>query len=117
VKLLTVPEVTALAKRIKRGDRQAQEHLIRANLRLVVKIARSYEGLGLPLLDLINEGNLGLMKGIKRFDPAKGKISTYASWWIKQGIKRAGKPVKDHPAARAYRRPAASDSPGGCAAA
>lgn len=89
VKLLTAPEVTALAKRIKRGDRQAREHLIRANLRLVVKIARSYEGLGLPLLDLINEGNLGLMKGIKRFDPAKGKISTYASWWIKQGIKRA----------------------------
>jgi RNA polymerase primary sigma factor len=89
VKLLTAPEVTALAKRIKRGDRQAREHLIRANLRLVVKIARSYEGMGLPLLDLINEGNLGLMKGIKRFDPTKGKISTYASWWIKQGIKRA----------------------------
>jgi RNA polymerase primary sigma factor len=64
--------------------------MIKANLRLVVKIARDYEGLGLPLLDLISEGNIGLMKGVERFQPAKGaKLSTYVAWWIKQSIKRA----------------------------
>jgi RNA polymerase primary sigma factor len=90
VKLLTPEEEIALAKRIKRGDKHAREHMIKANLRLVVKIARDYENLGLPLLDLINEGNIGLMKGVERFDPRKGaKLSTYASWWIKQAIKRA----------------------------
>ena len=90
VKLLTREEEIALARRIKKGDEQAREHMIKANLRLVVKIARDYEGLGLPLLDLINEGNIGLMKGVERFNPAKGaKLSTYASWWIKQAIKRA----------------------------
>jgi RNA polymerase primary sigma factor len=90
VKLLTREEEIALAKRIRRGDKQAREEMIKANLRLVVKIARDYEGLGLPLLDLVNEGNIGLMKGIERFDPAKGaKLSTYAAWWIKQSIKRA----------------------------
>lgn len=90
VPLLTVEEENQLAARIQRGDLEAREHMIRANLRLVVKIARDYEGFGLPLLDLINEGNIGLMKGVERFDPAKGgKLSTYASWWIKQSIKRA----------------------------
>jgi RNA polymerase primary sigma factor len=90
VKLLTPAEEIALAKRIKRGDKAAREQMIKANLRLVVKIARDYEDLGLPLLDLINEGNIGLMKGVERFDPKKGaKLSTYASWWIKQAIKRA----------------------------
>ncbi len=90
VKLLTPEEEITLAKRIKRGDKDAREHMIKANLRLVVKIARDYENLGLPLLDLINEGNIGLMKGVERFDPKKGaKLSTYASWWIKQAIKRA----------------------------
>src|SRR2546430_1417772 len=90
VKLLTRQEEIVLAKRIKRGDELAREHMIKANLRLVVKIARDYEGLGLPLLDLINEGNIGLMKGVERFDPKKGaKLSTYAAWWIKQAIKRA----------------------------
>ncbi len=90
VKLLTPKEELALARRVQRGDRKAREHMITANLRLVVKIARDYEGLGLPLLDLINEGNIGLMKSIKRFNPDKGaKLSTYSSWWIKQSIRRA----------------------------
>ena len=90
VKLLTAQEEIVLAKRIKRGDTDAREHMIKANLRLVVKIARDYEGLGLPLLDLINEGNIGLMKGVERFNPKKGaKLSTYASFWIKQQIRRA----------------------------
>ena len=88
--LLTPKEEVALAKRIKRGDKAAREHMIKANLRLVVKIARDYEAYGLPLLDLINEGNIGLMKAVDRFDPTKGaKLSTYASWWIKQSIRRA----------------------------
>src|SRR6266480_3782199 len=90
VKLLTREEEIALAERIQSGDNEAREHMIKANLRLVVKIARDYAGLGLPLLDLISEGNIGLMKGVERFDPRKGaKLSTYASWWIKQAIKRA----------------------------
>ncbi|TAK92824.1 MAG: RNA polymerase sigma factor RpoD/SigA [Verrucomicrobia bacterium] len=90
VKLLTIQEEIDLAARIKKGDKKAREHMIKANLRLVVKIARDYEGIGLPLLDLISEGNIGLMKAVERFDPKKGgKLSTYASWWIKQSIKRA----------------------------
>ena len=90
VKLLTPKEEIDLAARIKRGDKKAREQMIKANLRLVVKIAHDYEGLGLPLLDLINEGNIGLMKAVERFDPAKGgKLSTYGAWWIKQSIKRA----------------------------
>lgn len=90
VKLLTPEEELALARRIKRGDKAAREHMIKANLRLVVKIARDYEGLGVPLLDLINEGNLGLVKGVEKFDPNKGaKLSTYAAWWIKQNIRLA----------------------------
>ncbi|MGV3772454.1 MAG: sigma-70 family RNA polymerase sigma factor [Verrucomicrobiales bacterium] len=90
VKLLTPQEEIELAAKIKKGDKKAREDMIKANLRLVVKIAHDYEGLGLPLLDLINEGNIGLMKAVERFDPAKGgKLSTYGSWWIKQSIKRA----------------------------
>ncbi len=90
VKLLTPKEEIELAARIKKGDKKAREHMIKANLRLVVKIARDYEGIGLPLLDLISEGNIGLMKAVERFDPSKGgKLSTYGSWWIKQSIKRA----------------------------
>jgi RNA polymerase primary sigma factor len=79
-----------LAALIKQGDKHAIAEMTRANLRLVIKIAREYANLGLPLLDLISEGNIGLVKAVKRFDPAKGgKVSTYASWWIKQSIKRA----------------------------
>ena len=90
VKLLTPQEEIELAARIKKGDKKAREQMIKANLRLVVKIARDYEGIGLPLLDLISEGNIGLMKAVERFDPSKGgKLSTYGSWWIKQSIKRA----------------------------
>jgi RNA polymerase primary sigma factor len=90
VKLLTPAEEIELAAKIKKGDKKARELMIKANLRLVVKIAHDYEGLGLPLLDLISEGNIGLMKAVERFDPAKGgKLSTYGAWWIKQSIKRA----------------------------
>lgn len=88
--LLTPEQEIELAKRIKKGDAKARDLMIRANLRLVVKIARDYAQLGLPLLDLISEGNIGLMKAVDRFDPKKGtKLSTYAAWWIKQAIKRA----------------------------
>lgn len=88
--LLTREEEVELADRIKVGDSEARAHMIKANLRLVVKIAQDYANYGLPLLDLISEGNIGLMKAVERFDPNKGgKLSTYAAWWIKQSIKRA----------------------------
>ncbi len=88
--LLTPAEEVVLAARIKKGDKKARSHMIRANLRLVVKIAQDYSSYGLPLADLISEGNIGLMKAVERFDPNKGgKLSTYGSWWIKQSIKRA----------------------------
>src|SRR6188474_270363 len=88
--LLTVEEEVTLARRIRRGDKSARDHMISANLRLVVKIAMDYKDFGLPLLDLISEGNIGLIKAVERFDPRKGgKLSTYAAWWIKQSIKRA----------------------------
>ncbi len=88
--LLTREEEVELADRIKVGDAEARAHMIKANLRLVVKIAQDYANYGLPLLDLISEGNIGLMKAVERFDPNKGgKLSTYAAWWIKQSIKRA----------------------------
>ena len=88
--LLTIEDEIRLAKRIRRGDKAARDHMISANLRLVVKIAMDYKDFGLPLLDLISEGNIGLIKAVERFDPRKGgKLSTYAAWWIKQSIKRA----------------------------
>jgi RNA polymerase primary sigma factor len=90
IQLLTPQEEIDLAARIKKGDREARAMMIKANLRLVVKIAHDYVNLGLPMLDLVSEGNIGLMKAVERFDPAKGgKLSTYAAWWIKQSIKRA----------------------------
>src|SRR5207247_2372868 len=88
--LLTPQEEIELAGKIKKGDAAARERMINANLRLVVTIARDYANLGLPLLDLISEGNIGLTKAVERFEPEKGaKLSTYAMWWIKQSIKRA----------------------------
>jgi RNA polymerase primary sigma factor len=88
--LLTPQQEIELAKKIKKGDTAARERMINANLRLVVTIARDYANLGLPLLDLISEGNIGLTKAVERFEPTKGaKLSTYAMWWIKQAIKRA----------------------------
>jgi len=90
VALLTPAQEIELAARIRAGDESARQQMIRANLRFVVKIAHDYSHFGLPLLDLISEGNIGLMKAVERFDPAKGgKLSTYAAWWIKQSIKRA----------------------------
>jgi RNA polymerase primary sigma factor len=90
IPLLTPQQEIDLARKIKRGDAAARERMISANLRLVVTIAYDYVNLGLPLLDLISEGNIGLTKAVERFDPKKGaKLSTYAMWWIKQAIKRA----------------------------
>ncbi len=87
---VTPEEEIELAALIKNGDEAARQKLITANLRLVVKIAKDYSRSGLPLLDLISEGNLGLIKAVSRFDPSKGgKLSTYAAWWIKQSIRRA----------------------------
>ena len=90
IPLLTPQQEVALARRIRNGDREARDLMIKANLRLVVKIAHDYKDFGLPVLDLISEGNIGLIKAVERFDPEKGgKLSTYAAWWIKQSIKRA----------------------------
>jgi RNA polymerase primary sigma factor len=90
IPLLTPQQEIDLAGKIKKGDAAARERMINSNLRLVVTIAHDYANLGLPLLDLISEGNIGLTKAVERFDPAKGaKLSTYAAWWIKQSIKRA----------------------------
>jgi RNA polymerase primary sigma factor len=90
ISLLTPEQEVELARKIKRGDAKARERMINSNLRLVVTIAHDYANLGLPLLDLISEGNIGLTKAVERFDPTKGaKLSTYAAWWIKQAIKRA----------------------------
>ena len=88
--LLTRAEERKLATRVRRGDKQAREQMIKANLRLVVKISYDYANFGMPLLDVINEGNIGLMKAVERFNPRKGaKLSTYAALWIKQSIRRA----------------------------
>lgn len=90
IPLLTPAQEVSLARRIQGGDKDARDLMIKSNLRLVVKIAHDYKDFGLPVLDLISEGNIGLIKAVERFDPEKGgKLSTYAAWWIKQSIKRA----------------------------
>lgn len=99
MRLLTPDEEVHLARRIKKGDLLARDEMIRCNLRLVVSIAKNYTRRGLSLLDLIEEGNLGLLRAVEKFDPAQGcRFSTYASWWIRQSIKRslinAVKPVE-----------------------
>jgi RNA polymerase primary sigma factor len=101
VGLLSQKEEATLSRRVKRGNAAAREQMIKANLRLVVKIAHDFEGYGMPLLDLISEGNIGLMKAVERFNPAKGaKLSTYAAFYIKQAMRRA---IADH--ARLIRLP------------
>ena len=90
IALLTAKEEVDLARRIRKGDKAAREKMIRANLRLVISIAKRYVNLGVPLSDLIEEGNIGLMRSVEKFDPDRGfRFSTYAAWWIKQSISRA----------------------------
>ncbi len=88
--LISPEEEVVLAAKITQGDNEAKSKLIKSNLRLVVKISHDFKGLGLPLLDLISEGNIGLMRAVDKFDPARGaKLSSYAAWWIKQSMRRA----------------------------
>ena len=92
--LLTAADEIALAKRVERGDRAAKERMINSNLRLVVSIAKRYRGHGVPFLDLIQDGVIGLNRAVEKFDYRKGfKFSTYATWWIRQAITRA---IADH---------------------
>lgn len=89
IPLLSRDEEKRLAHKLRRGDKEAKKTLIKANLRLVVAIAKRYAHLGVPFLDLIEEGNIGLIRGIEKFNPRKGvRISTYVSWWVKQAIIR-----------------------------
>src|SRR3712207_1840438 len=88
--LLTHEEEIDLSKRANQGDARARHRLVEKNLRLVVSVAKKYRGMGLPFEDLIQEGNIGLMKAVEKFDPDRGfRFSTYATWWIRQAVQRA----------------------------
>jgi len=90
IPLLTAKQEVALSRLVQKGDNDAREKMIRSNLRLVISIAKRYVNLGVPLNDLIEEGNIGLMRGVEKFDPERGfRFSTYAAWWIKQSVSRA----------------------------
>ena len=90
IALLSAKEEVALARRVRRGDTRARKRMVQANLRLVISIAKRYGNLGVPLADLIEEGNLGLMRAVQKFNPSRGyRFSTYGAWWIKQFVLRA----------------------------
>ncbi|MCA1730385.1 MAG: RNA polymerase sigma factor RpoD/SigA [Actinobacteria bacterium] len=89
-KLLTHQEEIDLSKRAKTGDKTARQRLIEKNLRLVISVAKKYRGMGLPFEDLIQEGNIGLMKAVEKYDPDRGwRFSTYATWWVRQAVQRS----------------------------
>jgi RNA polymerase primary sigma factor len=94
LKVLEARQEEALAVKARSGDNKARQELLKSSLRLVVEIAREYEDIGLSLLDLVSEGNLGLLKALERFDPARdGRFSSFAVWWIKRSLKRALRPA------------------------